>query len=176
MLIPAFAELIHRRGFQTVDWHLYSVDRIGRELARSAGLRVEEAMASGTVVVLNFPQAVRRLWPLLVERAPELAEVPISLLSHTPRQRGVWETSGVREAEEVSEAEEVWDAEGIGKATYVIRLGEEAYSLPDRGAVAHLLFGTREPSNLPPLPEGRLGELLRAALPVPALWYGVNYV
>ena len=55
-------------------------------------------------------------------------------------------------------------------------LGEEEFTT-DRSEAARMLFGT--PEGLSPLlleREGRLGEVLRAILPLPTLWYGINYV
>jgi hypothetical protein len=48
----------------------------------------------------------------------------------------------------------------------------------DRAEAARLLFGTPAglPSSLVANPEMPLGETLRAALPLPTLWYGINYV
>lgn len=57
-----------------------------------------------------------------------------------------------------------------------IWLGEERFHLPNRGCVAHFLFGTLEERPTPPPSEGRLAEIYRAAFPIPALWYGINYV
>jgi GNAT superfamily N-acetyltransferase len=58
----------------------------------------------------------------------------------------------------------------------VFAFGSEAIRV-SRHLAARMLFGT--PAGLPePLPDlgGSLGEALRAVLPVPTLWYGVNYV
>lgn len=60
---------------------------------------------------------------------------------------------------------------------FCISCGSDQLVLSDRGDLAHLLFGTREPMNEDWLArKGRLTEILREILPIPALWYGINYV
>jgi predicted N-acetyltransferase YhbS len=57
-----------------------------------------------------------------------------------------------------------------------VELGDERFRLPNRGCAAHFLFGTLEERPTPAPSGGRLADVYRAAFPVPALWYGVNYV
>jgi predicted N-acetyltransferase YhbS len=59
---------------------------------------------------------------------------------------------------------------------HVVTLDSERFVLPNQGCAAHYVFGTREERATPPPDAGRLGEVYRAAFPIPALWYGVNYV
>jgi hypothetical protein len=47
----------------------------------------------------------------------------------------------------------------------------------DRGLATQLIFGTPNRSEEPLLASGgRAGEILREIFPIPALWYGLNYV
>jgi len=55
---------------------------------------------------------------------------------------------------------------------YRVRAASGTHDLPDRGSVAHFLFGTREDRPTPAPPSGPLAD----AFPLPTLWYGVNYV
>jgi hypothetical protein len=47
-----------------------------------------------------------------------------------------------------------------------------SHALPDRGCLAHFLFGTREDRRTAAPLSGPLAD----AFPLPTLWYGVNYV
>lgn len=61
-------------------------------------------------------------------------------------------------------------------ATYWFALGEEAFAT-DRDSATRMVFGTIAGTE-PVLAglEGALGEALRTILPLPTLWYGINYV
>ena len=61
--------------------------------------------------------------------------------------------------------------------TYQIRYGSDSLTIPERGELAHLIFGTREEMVADRLAsESKAAELMRQVLPIPALWYGINYV
>ena len=54
--------------------------------------------------------------------------------------------------------------------------GEEAW-VTDRDAATRLVFGTIEGTETLAIEgQGRLTEILKAILPLPCLWYGLNYV
>jgi hypothetical protein len=57
-----------------------------------------------------------------------------------------------------------------------VSLDGETFVLPNRGCAAHFLFGTREERPTPPPSDGRLAEVYAKAFPIPALWYGINYI
>jgi predicted acetyltransferase len=60
---------------------------------------------------------------------------------------------------------------------YQIRYGTDVITIPERGEAAHLIFGTREEMAANRLAGGgKATELMREVLPIPALWYGINYV
>ena len=59
----------------------------------------------------------------------------------------------------------------------VFAYGGDQVVAPDRGAAVELIFGTSENSEEPLLQSGgQAGDLLRRIFPIPALWYGINYV
>ncbi len=60
---------------------------------------------------------------------------------------------------------------------YHIYYGGDRVVADSRGAVAQLIFGTLHGAEEEMLNAGgKAGEVLRACLPIPGLWYGVNYV
>lgn len=60
---------------------------------------------------------------------------------------------------------------------YHIYYGGDRVVAESRGAVAELIFGTWEGAEEDMLNlGGQAGDILRACLPIPGLWYGVNYV
>jgi len=61
-------------------------------------------------------------------------------------------------------------------ASPVVALGGERFTLRDKGCAAHFLFGTLEERRTPAPSEGELGSAYARAFPLPALWYGLNYV
>lgn len=129
-----------------VRLHVLGSDAVLQAQLNAAGLGGMPAPASGTLLVINFPQLMERLRPYLAERLGQ----------------------AVAQALEFSEAPD---------ERYVIRRGSDAIVLPGPGHLGNFLFGTVDP-NADCAPEGdaALLALLRQALPLPALWYGVNYV
>lgn len=129
-----------------VRLHVMGSDTVLQAYLSAAGLAGVPAPASGTLLVINFPQLMERVRPYLAERLGQAAA----------------------QALEFSEAPD---------GRYVIRRGSDAVILPDAGHLGNFLFGTVDP-NADCAPEGdaALLSLLQQALPLPALWYGVNYV
>lgn len=61
--------------------------------------------------------------------------------------------------------------------TYRIVYQDDQVVIPNRGELAHILFGTQEEMSDDRFENGRKASLLlEQALPIPALWYGINYV
>ena len=59
----------------------------------------------------------------------------------------------------------------------VFAYGGDQVVAPDQGAAVELIFGTSEGREEPLLQSGgQAGEILRRIFPIPALWYGINYV
>ena len=60
---------------------------------------------------------------------------------------------------------------------YHVYYGGDRVIAEGRGAAGQLIFGTWEGTEEAMLDAGgRAGEVLRACLPIPGVWYGVNYV
>jgi hypothetical protein len=61
--------------------------------------------------------------------------------------------------------------ESVGDG-YRFDLDGDTHDVPDIGGAAHFVFGTREERPTAAPPSGPLAD----AFPIPALWYGLNYV
>lgn len=133
----------------------------GERESGTGGLNSQPASASGTLRVINFPQLMERCRPLLAERL------------------------GTKGAAEL--AFEADAAPGSAEGGFTIRRGAERLRLPDLGALATYVFGAAEgrvpgaepvaPSAGAPRTAGAsLDADLSQALPLPTLWYGLNYV
>jgi hypothetical protein len=60
---------------------------------------------------------------------------------------------------------------------YHVYYGGDRVVAENRGAAAQLIFGTLDGVEEEMLKlGGQAGDILRACLPIPGLWYGVNYV
>jgi|DewCreStandDraft_1066081.scaffolds.fasta_scaffold00424_19 predicted N-acetyltransferase YhbS len=145
--IAAALPLVHRHyQVPQVRLHVMGSDMVLQAHLAAAGLTGVPAPSSGTLLVINFPQLMERVRPLLAER----------LGQHVVGELEFIEEPGGR---------------------YMIRRHGEALALPDAGHLGNFLFGTVDP-RAECVPEGSpaLLTLLQRALPLPALWYGVNYV
>jgi len=128
-------------------------DLAAQALLAARGCTEAVPRLSYTLRVINFPQLLGRLRPLLAERL------------------------GQEEAER-------WEfAAAGGPATsdgpFFFRRGEEQIAVESLGALARFLFGSgpgAQPEDPPPSGPQRLLDILSAALPLPTLWYGINYV
>ena len=59
---------------------------------------------------------------------------------------------------------------------YGFRFGDEEF-VTDRDMATRLVYGTTEETPGPAMSaQGRLAAVLRTILPLPGLWYGINYV
>ncbi len=129
-----------------VRLHVMGSDTVLQAHLNAAGLTGVPAPASGTLLVINFPQLMERVRPYLAERLGQ----------------------AVAQELEFSEAPD---------GRYVIRRGSDAVILPNAGHLGNFLFGTVDPdADCVPEGDAALLSLLQQALPLPALWYGVNYV
>jgi len=64
-----------------------------------------------------------------------------------------------------------------GEGAFKIMYAEQTVSIPDRGALAHFLFGTQEEVSGDWLANaGEIAGVLREVLPIQAFWYGINYI
>ncbi len=59
----------------------------------------------------------------------------------------------------------------------IFRYGGEAVVAENQGKAAEIIFGTHGGKEARPLKEGgKAGEVLAEIFPIPALWYGLNFV
>jgi predicted N-acetyltransferase YhbS len=145
-VLPAL--LTHFPGTRALRWQVQRHDTPFHALCARAGFRAETVPTPGTVTLLNFPQLMERLRPRFVE-----------LL-------------GARDAARLSFREDE-----TGRCLF--RFGGDEIAL-SRDAAARRLFGT--PDDNPAAPRSfsdsptDLGATLDATLPLPTLYYGLNYV
>lgn len=171
-VVAALPRLLEHYGTDRLTIHVQGTDPAlhaylaggpapGGSASGNAGLTLQPASASGTLRVINFPQLMERCRPLLAERLG---------------------TKGA--AWLVFEADA---APGSAAGGFTIRRGEERLRLPDLGTLATYVFGTAEghapgvepaapPAGAPHTAGASLAADLSQALPLPTLWYGINYV
>jgi hypothetical protein len=130
--------------------HAGGHDAVLRAGLESKGLAGTPAGASGTLRVINFPQLMERCRPLLAARA------------------GSEDAAALR-----FEADE---RPGSALGGFTIRRGAATLRLPDLAGLAQYLFGSPKPLDAEPSGDAGLAALMREMLPLPALWYGINYV
>jgi GNAT superfamily N-acetyltransferase len=153
LVAAALPRLLAHYGAGRLTVHVQGSDPALKALLTAGGLEGTPAAASGTLRVINFRQLMERCRPYLAERVG----------------------AGVAEAL-VFEAGAPPGGAGGG---FTIRRGAETVRLPDLASLAVYLFGTPEaPGAARETPEGSpdLVATLAMALPLPALWYGINYV
>ncbi len=154
-VVAALPRLLEHYGTERLTVHVQGTDLAlhallaGGPIAGQAGLVLKPATASGTLRVINFPQLMDRCRPLLAERIGTKAARDLTFEADAPP--------------------------GSAEGGFTIRRGDDRLRLPDLATLAVYLFGTPGPVVPPPAP-APLAELLAPALPLPALWYGVNYV
>jgi predicted N-acetyltransferase YhbS len=146
----ALPQLLDHYGAQRVTIHVQGGDLALHRLLSQAGVAGAPAGASGTLRVINFRQLMDRCRPLLAERIGDGAAGELRFESD--------------------------ERPGSALGGFTIRSGGEYLRVPDLGALACYLFGSprREPAPVEGSP--RIASLLAGALPLPALWYGMNYV
>lgn len=151
-LLAALFALAQQRGsVRELGWQVAEHDDLFRSLCAGAGLSGRPAALPGTVKMIHFSQLMERLRP----RWQELL--------------------GVRRAARL--LFEQHDDE------YVIRLGDGDALVADRDTMTRLVFGAPPPDAgaqaQPGVAAGTPTELQRVLatiLPLPGLWYGLNYV
>jgi len=67
-MLGALDELMRQRELTALNLHVQSHDFLMRTLLLSSGASAQPAHASGTQLILNFPQFMERLRPLMEER------------------------------------------------------------------------------------------------------------
>jgi hypothetical protein len=114
------------------------------------GVAPATAGSSGTLRVINFPQVMERCRPLLAERIGAAAARDLRFEADQPP--------------------------GSTAGGFTIRRGAEALRIPDLAALAEFLFGSPQRRPVPTEGSPSLAGLMAEALPLPTLWYGINYV
>jgi hypothetical protein len=150
LVAAALPRLLAHYGAGSLTVHVQGSDPVLRALLTAGGLSGAPDSASGTLRVINFPQLMDRCRPYLAERV------------------GADVTAGL-----VFEADAPPGSAGGG---FTVRRGAEAVRLPDLATLAVYLFGTPEATAAAPEGSADLAATLAQALPLPTLWYGINYV
>lgn len=142
--------LAHRYQAQRVDVHVQGWDVAMHARLTGAGCPATPSPARGTLRVLNFPQFMERCRPLLAER---LGAAPATALQFSADE-----------------------PPGSADGRFTIRHGAQRLPIPDLGTLATFLFA--DPPSLPTETHDvvDLSAHLAAALPLPALWYGISDV
>lgn len=149
-IASALPALLTHYGTERVSVHVQAHDRALHAILAAAGLDGQPGGSSGTIRVINFPQLMNRCRSYLAERIGSVAEE----LSFTSDERP-----------------------GSALGGYVVRHGSDYARVSDHASLAVLLFGSPDRQEQVAL-EGsaRVATLLRKALPLPSLWYGISYV
>jgi predicted N-acetyltransferase YhbS len=150
LVAAALPRLLAHYGAGALTVHVQGSDPALRALLTAGGLSGEPDSASGTLRVINFPQLMERCRPYLAERIG--ADVAAGL---------------------VFEADAPPGSAGGG---FTVRRGAESVRLADLASLAVYLFGSPELTSVAPEGSPDLAATLAQALPLPALWYGINYV
>jgi predicted N-acetyltransferase YhbS len=130
--------------------HAGGHDAVLRAVLESNGLSGTPAGASGTLRVINFPQLMERCRPLLAARAGSEVAAALRFEAH--------------------------ERPGSALGGFTIRLGAATLRLPDLAGLAQYLFGSTKPLDVEPTGDAGLTALMQEVLPLPTLWYGINYV
>ena len=152
LVAAALPRLLAHYGAGSLTLHVQGSDPALRALLTAGGLSGAPDSASGTLRVINFPQLMDRCRPYLAERIGAAAAGGLVFEADAPP--------------------------GSAGGGFTVRRGAESVRLPDLAALAVYLFGAPETTAAPAAPEGSvdLAATLAQALPLPALWYGINYV
>ena len=145
-LAASLGALTEQFELSALDLHVQGHDTLLHDLLRERGAAAEPAPTSGTVTLVNFRQLMDRMRPYFAERVGSDA------------------------------------AEGLVFARsddhFVFGYGGDQVVADDAGAAVQLIFGTPDGEVEEEMlrTSGKAGEILREALPIPTLWYGINYV
>ena len=146
----ATSALIDHYGAGRAEVHVGGHDAELVRLLHHAGLQGVPEPSSGTVRVIDFPGLMAKVRPLIAGR---VGRALASRLVFAADERA-----------------------GNARGGFTIGDGNRTVRLADHAALGPWLFG--DPGEAHPEPDGdrTLAAELATALPLPALWYGVNYV
>jgi len=155
VLLSTMLKMMKMTGGRGLRLHLAQHDRTLGHRLEAAGLSGKCVAASGTCVVLDFSSLMEKLRNRFVERAGEAAGAELSFAEEGPP----------------------FGADN----TFSVACGPDVVTIEGRGALAEFLFGVpecrgAEGEKCPCVRHWGPSGPFRAALPVPSLWYGLNYV
>ncbi|HLG51155.1 MAG TPA: GNAT family N-acetyltransferase [Chloroflexota bacterium] len=135
---------------EAIGIHVLGTDATLRARLEVMGLTGTLVPSWGTLRVINFPSLMERCRPLLAGRLGAAAVRALRFEADNPP--------------------------GSPAGGFTIRCGPASLRLADPGALASYLFGDPEGGAVQPEGSPALAAELARALPLPALWYGINYV
>ncbi|MSQ42614.1 MAG: GNAT family N-acetyltransferase [Chloroflexi bacterium] len=146
----ALPALIDRYGAARAEVHVGGHDMDLVRALRHAGLHGVPEASSGTIRVVDFPRLMGKVRPLIAGRT-----------GHDLASRLVFEAD---------------ERAGSARGGFSIGDGTRTIRVADHASLGPWLFGTPEGTHSVPQGDPSLAADLASALPLPALWYGVNYV
>ena len=146
----ALSALIDQYGAVRAEVHVGGHDVELAWVLRHAGLHGVPEASSGTIRVIDFPRLMGKVRPLIAGR-----------VGHALASRLVFEAD---------------ERAGSARGGFSIGDGSRTIRVADHASLGPWLFGTPEGTHSGPEGDQSLAADLATALPLPALWYGVNYV
>ena len=146
----ALSALIDQYGAGRAEVHVGGHDADLVRVLRHAGLQGVPEPSSGTIRVIDFPGLMEKVRPLIAGR-----------IGHDLASRLVFEAD---------------ERAGNARGGFTIGDGSRTIRLADHAALGPWLFGDPGDTQTEPDGDRSLAAELAPALPLPALWYGVNYV
>jgi hypothetical protein len=147
-VLAALPDCIRTYGLSELSFQVMGSDTVMQALCERVGFELMPTSASGTIKLINFPQLMTRMSPRFEE-----------ILGAETANRLRFEQDGDQ---------------------YIFACGEEHLTL-DRDTTTRAVFGDldglpQEIERTGPLTEHEVRKNLRRILPLPTLWYGINYV
>lgn len=146
----ALSALIDQYGAGRAEVHVGGHDAELVRALRHAGLHGVPEPSSGTIRVIDFPGLMGKVRPLIGGR-----------IGHDLASRLVFEAD---------------ERAGSARGGFSIGDGNRTIRLNDHASLGPWLFGTPGDTHSGPDGDASLAADLASALPLPAPWYGVNYV
>jgi hypothetical protein len=142
--------LIDHYAASGLTLHVQGTDHVMQAHLRAADVAPSPAGSSGTLRVINFPQLMERCRPLLEERLGHAFAATLRFEADAPP--------------------------GSAGSGFTIRGGDESVRIVNLATLAEFLFGSPKREPVPTEGSAALAARLGEALPLPSLWYGINYV
>ncbi|MBI3969700.1 MAG: GNAT family N-acetyltransferase [Chloroflexi bacterium] len=151
-IVAGLAALVQRLGVERLVVHVGRWDTVLQSMLKAAGLTPTPAHVWGTLRVINFPQLMERLRPLLAARLGQYVAGRLRFWADAPL--------------------------GAPEGRFGIRHAGAEVVVTGIDALGVFLFGTVDPAAAAaaqPVGSDRLRAQLAQVLPFPALWYGLNF-